>query len=224
MTIKEAILKSLEDLVIPVYNNEVYNHIDYIHQAWKDAYFEVDPQYSDHKLESGTAIKRKSASKQFEEDYRQLLDFKKQQQEDMIFYLGKTPEEEVKARNPLAYKAYKLLDEATVNKLEYNVKKIQKAIIVKKNSSVEVKLLKLLAQTFRINERYSNEYIKSELQDIYNNLNIRNKNGEIEKANAKQLGNKGWFEIKDCKIPTSKSKPLNGYIIIRQQFGLKMAA
>lgn len=27
MTIKEAILKSLEDLVIPVYNNEVYNHI-----------------------------------------------------------------------------------------------------------------------------------------------------------------------------------------------------
>ena len=27
MTVKEAILKSLEDLVIPVYNNEVYNHI-----------------------------------------------------------------------------------------------------------------------------------------------------------------------------------------------------
>lgn len=27
MTIKEAILKSLEDLIIPVYNNEVYNHI-----------------------------------------------------------------------------------------------------------------------------------------------------------------------------------------------------
>ncbi|WP_343662798.1 hypothetical protein [Chryseobacterium mucoviscidosis] len=27
MTIKEAILKSLEDLIIPVYNIEVYNHI-----------------------------------------------------------------------------------------------------------------------------------------------------------------------------------------------------
>ena len=27
MTIKEAILKSLEDLIIPVYNAEVYNHI-----------------------------------------------------------------------------------------------------------------------------------------------------------------------------------------------------
>ena len=27
MTIKEAILKSLEDLKVPVYNNEVLNHI-----------------------------------------------------------------------------------------------------------------------------------------------------------------------------------------------------
>ncbi len=225
-TTKSATLNTmkLDQQINESASNEVYNHIKYIYQAWKDAYFEVDAQYSDHKLETGTTIKRKSASKQFKEDYKRLLDFKKQQGEHMIFYLGSTKEEEVKRTNPIAYKAYKLLDEATVKKLNYNVKKIEAAIILKENTLAEVKLLRLLFQYFRVNERYTNEYIKNKLQELYNTLSIKDESGKIKIATANQLAEKGRFETKECKIPQLKGKPVNGYIVMRQQFNLRMAA
>ncbi|WP_461450130.1 hypothetical protein [Mucilaginibacter sp.] len=59
----------------------------------------------------------------------------------MTFFLGETPEEEVKESNPTAYKAYIHLDGATLIKFKYNVKKVDAAIILKENTIAEIKLL-----------------------------------------------------------------------------------
>jgi hypothetical protein len=142
----------------------------------------------------------------------------------MTFFLGGTPEEEVKASNPTAYTAHVHLDEATMIQLKYNVKKVEAAIIPKENTIAEVKLLKLIGQLFKVGERYTNEYIKSKLQEIYIKLDIREENGKVKVANANDLGDRGRFEIKDCKIPSGKGKPINGQLVLRAQFGLRMVA
>jgi hypothetical protein len=217
-------LMKLDQQINEAANNEIYNHISYIQAAWGDAYFDVTNHNSNERVEGNTVIKRKSASKQLEEDYQKLLAYKTQQKEGMIFYLGETPEEEVKTRNPTAYKAWKYLDEAAMIQRKYNVKKVEAAIILKENTLAEVKLLKLIAQLFKVGMRYTNEYIKSKLQEVYTQLNIRGENGNIKVATANDLADNGRFEIKACKIPDDKGKPHNGQLIIRGQFSLKMVA
>ncbi|MDR3695592.1 hypothetical protein [Mucilaginibacter sp.] len=217
-------LMKLDQKINQAANNEIYNHIDYVRKDWEDGYFKVESQYSDLEIETTTTIKRKSAAKQLEEDYLRLKSFKEKQQDTMIFSLGQTVEQEVKANNPIAYKAYQLLDEPTLLQLKYNVKKVQAAIIMKENISVEVKLLKLIGQTFDVGKFYPNDDIKSKLQDVYNKLNIREENGKVKIAKANQLGDKGRFETHATKGPDKNGNSVHGLLILRSQFGLRMVA
>lgn len=217
-------LMKLDQQINEAANNEIYNHIIYIEQDWRNGYFHITRYDADIKLETKTVIKRKSASKQLEEDYLKLIAYKDRQQHGLLYCLGVTPEEEVKASNPMAYKAYLHLDETIMIQLKYNVKKVEAVIILKENTIAEVKLLKLIGQLFKVGERYTNEYIKSKLQDIYTKLDIREVNGKIKVAKANDLSERGRYELKDCKIPDGKGKPQNGQLVIRAQFGLRMVA
>jgi len=217
-------LMKLDQQINEAANNEIYNHISYIQKDWEDAFFNVKLQYSDKKLETETKIKRKSAAVQLQEDYLALLTFKREQEESTLFFIGNTPEQQIKSTNPTAYLAYQHLDEATMLKLKYNIKKVQAAIIMKENIEAERKLLKLLKQTFKVGEKYTNKYIKSKLQEFYNQLNIRDENGKIRVATATQLGERGRFEIKDDKLSNNKGQRESALLIVRPQFELKMAA
>ena len=217
-------INKLDQQVNEAANNESYNNIAFIKRDWKEAYFDVEMKYSDIKLETMTTTKRKSASKQLEEDYLSLQSFKQQQQDNKIFYLGETPQQEVMTRNPLAYEADNLLDPATMIALAYNVKKVQAAIINKRNSLAEIKLLRLINQQFRVGQKYTNRFIKSKLQEIYNSLNICDESGKVKVATANQLTDRGIFETKGCKITNKQGDPENGQTIERQQFNLRMAA
>jgi hypothetical protein len=95
---------------------------------------------------------------------------------------------------------------------------------LKGNQTAEIKLLKLLAQTFETHSRHSTEFIKTTLQRFYNQLDIRDKHGNIRIATANQLGERGRFEIKPCKIANSKRDYEHGYLIVRPQFELRLTA
>ncbi|MGF7041925.1 DEAD/DEAH box helicase family protein [Mucilaginibacter lappiensis] len=205
-------------------NNEIYNHIDFIKKDWEDGYFEVEVLEADHKVETKTAMKRKSKSQQLEDDYSTLKQFKIKQETTMIFTFGQTPEQEISHKNPTAYKAFRLLDEATMVNLNYNVKKVETAIILKENTMVELKLTRLLNQQFRPGLRYSNADIKSKLQSIYDQLNIRISNGKIKVAKATDLKEEGWFDTDKCKLKVAEGEYENGNLIIRANFNILMAA
>jgi hypothetical protein len=213
-------LMKLDQQINDAASSEIYNHIDYIEQAWKDAYYNVEKHYSDEKVETGTSIKRKSAAKQLEEDYLKILEYREKQQNGLVFSLGKTPEQAVKDTNSTAYLAAKYLDKAIMEELKYNVKKVTAEIIYKENDLAEVKLLKLLCQTFKIGDKPTNQFIKNKLQEFYNKLNIRDKTGKIRVATASQLGENGRFEIR----PDKNKEKENCMLVIRAQFGLRMVA
>lgn len=217
-------LMKLDQQINEAFNNEVYNHVDRIEQAWGDAYFEIEREYTNVKLETTTTMKRKSAATQLKEDYQMLKNLSGTQTTGTVFNMFGSIETEIKKANPIAYNAHKYLDEETMEQLNYNVKKVKAEIIFKENIKNEVKLLKLLAETFIIGQVYSNSFIKDKLQEFYNKLEIKDENGKIKTAVANQLGDKGRFEVKNTKRKSVEGKEEHVKLILRSQFALKMAA
>jgi len=205
-------------------NKEIYNHIDFIKKDWEEGYFEVEVQYANHKLETTTAMKRKSKATQLKEDYNTLKDYYSNRSNVAVFNIGQTIEQDIKSSNPTAYWAVKLLNDDVMESCKYNVKQVDTAIILKQNTLAEVKLAKLLNQQFKPACRYTNAEIKQKLQTIYNQLNIRNGNGTIKAAKATDLQDNGWFEMEACKKKGANGNNENGQLIIRAHFNLLMAA
>jgi hypothetical protein len=205
-------------------NNEIYNHIAYIEQAWQDAYFDTERTFTDIRLETVTAVKRKSASDQLREDYNALKNLQQRKSEAMVFQLFGSVEDDIKVKNPTAYNAAKYLSMDEMDNLNYNVKRVNAAIILKQNQVAEIKLCRLLVLEFKIGAFYTNEYIKSKLQDMYNQLEIREDDGKVKVANASQIADSGRFEVRATKRKNAAGKDEHGKVIIRAQFGLRMAA
>ncbi|WP_316832793.1 hypothetical protein [Pedobacter aquatilis] len=203
---------------------ECYNHINFIEEAWESKY-SVDKQQSTIKYEGKTTMKRKSASTKFKEDYHQLLDGRKSCKKNMYLnFLNESIEQDIKKNNPLAYEAAKLLPVERVEELNYSISKIKQELILKGNAKAEIKLLKLLDHYFKVGAVYTNEFITETLQSLYNQLQIRTKSGEIRVAKPAQLGELGRFEIDNCKPKNKNNEFVHGYIILRKQFQLHIAA
>jgi hypothetical protein len=218
-------LMKLDQQINKAANEEIYNHIDYIQKDWEDAYFNVVKEEADCRLETGTQYKRKSAASQLKEDYLRLKTHKTKQQQGMVFSIGKSVEQDVKDTNPLAYKAYKLVEEAKMDELNYNVKKVQAEVIVKENKRADQQLLELLNNAFRVNNFYSNEQVKTKLQAIYTALNLREANGKVKVAKANEIAEAGRFEVAITKRQNDKTGNYDhGLVIIRPQFALRMVA
>jgi len=217
-------LMKLDQQINEAANNEIYNHIDFIKKDWEDGFFEVEHLQASHTIESKTSIKRKSKAQQLEEDYKTLKEYHTNKKGTITFQFGLSVEDEIKSRNPTAYNAFKLIDEATMAKLKYNVKQVDIEIILRENTRAELKLARLLNQEFKPSVRYPNDEIKTKLQAIYNKLNIRSENGKIRVATATQLQDYGWFETETGKVKDTSGKWVNGRQIIRSNFNLLMAA
>lgn len=213
----------LDQVINESSKGEVYNHIDFIVATWEKKY-NVELQYSDKVSETNTSIKRKSAAKQFEEDFNALHNIKSDVDGVMSFNLGVDVEASIRKSNPLAYQAYKLMTKEEVKQLKHSPKKIEMEIISRQNDLAEVKLLKMLDLHFKVGRDYTNEYITSTLQDIYNKLNIRTKTGKVRTAEPAHLGHMGRFEIHRAKPKNAKGINVHGYLIKRKQFDLAVAA
>lgn len=205
-------------------NNEIYNHIDYIIEDWEKAGYSVNLEPSYLKLETITTMKRKSKAKELEEDFSALVEYQSKLSGGTIFTFGQTLEEKIKDRNLTAWEAWKYLNRAELESLKYNIKKVRSAVILKKNTLSENKLLKLLANEFTIGKRYSNKDVKCKLQAIYNRLEYKNEDGVIKTASATHISEHGRFEVEQCKIKNAKGESEHGLLILRAQFALKIAA
>ncbi|CAM3747333.1 DEAD/DEAH box helicase family protein [Mucilaginibacter galii] len=203
------------------YSNEIYNNLALIKQEWEAGYFDVDVQSSRAKLDTTTNMKRKSKATILKEDIDALKAYKDLEATTMVFHLGQTIEDEIKARNPLAYEAEQFLDSGKLEELKYNCKLVAQEVIVASNLRSEHKLLKLLSHTFKTGQKYSRVSISAQLQAIYEKLNIRDSNGKIRKAEATQLAEQGRFQIHPCKM---QGEDVNGFQILGMQFNLKVAA
>jgi hypothetical protein len=124
----------------------------------------------------------------------------------------------------LAYQAFKLLKEATMDQMSYNVKQVQAEVILASNSMNEVKLLKLVSQEFKQGQELSNSSIVDKLQSIYYRLEIKDvKSGNIKNAQATDL--REWFDIDKLKLKDDKGKfSIHGWLILRAKFNLRVAA
>jgi hypothetical protein len=215
----------LDQQINQAYSHEMYNNINLIKNQWEEGYYEVEARNSNHLLETNTTMKRKSKAQQLKEDYLTILNFKQEKASEQSFYFNGTPEDQIKATNPLAYQASQLLDRATIESLQYNVKKVLAHVIATSNERQEVKLLRLLNQEFKQGDRYTIEIINAKLHSIYTRLDIRNpKTGLIKVPLATQLREAGKFDIKACKIDNNRGGYENGYLIERAQFNLRVAA
>ncbi|WP_354431644.1 MULTISPECIES: hypothetical protein [unclassified Mucilaginibacter] len=217
--------EKLDQQINDAASGEIYNHIDFIQQAWKDAYYDIELIKNDLVSETATLKRRKSAAKQLEEDYN-LLKSQSKAETTKLLTLSSTStiESFVNKTNPQAFKAFQLIDEETMSNLKYNVKKVEAEIIRRDNSSLELKFRQMLNLTFKIGGEYTNKDIKEKLQTIYTILGIKAENGKIMTATASQLSAKGLFEVEDCKVLMDSGTREHGKRIIRTQFNLRMAA
>jgi hypothetical protein len=211
----------LDQQINQAHSNEAYNNMLLIKAEWENAYYDVILKQSNIKLETTTTMKRKSKAQQLKEDYLTILTYK----QSCGFYLNTTPDEQIKMTNPLAYQASKLLDQSTMERCEYNVKKVTTEVILASNAQQERKLLQLLAMEFKQGDRFTIDEIKIKLQTIYIIVDLRDPGtGKLVTANANDLETKGWYDINPCKENRGKPKLENGFRILRPRFSIRVAA
>lgn len=193
-------------------SNEVFNHIDFIQEAWKNANYDTRIGTYEELLRP-KEIKRQSkpSVKEIIEEFQRLKPksefiFNSEEIEKQLAYL--------KTKNPIICEAYQKLTLEEIESTDYNMKEIQKLLILKNNKTAETKILKMLSLSFNIGERYTKNEIKTKLQKIYND------SGYTEKAKAEHLQSKKWYEIKECKIKNKSGRYDNGFEIIRPEFSV----
>lgn len=190
--------------------DEEFNHIDYIQEAWQRAGFETDLQTHTETLNKTIKRKSKKTIKEILEDIEAL-------ESTNSFAFG-NQEQITKFKNkyPVLYDAYKKLTKAEIESTNYAVKDIEKLLILKNNSDAEIRVLKLLPHYFTIGGRYTKEYIKETLQNIYDEA------GYNKKATAEQISGM-WYDAKSCKVKNDAGIYRNGFEIQRMILKVRAA-
>lgn len=117
---------------------------------------------------------------------------------------------ELRFADALTVDAYDLLGKEELERLNYSLRRIREAMILKRFSlqvsGTEFQLL--IKNSFIEKQRYSTKFIKAEITRIYDLLNIYPR-----KTNTSNLI-KDFFEVKECLIG-KKDKRERGFLIIR---------
>lgn len=117
---------------------------------------------------------------------------------------------ELRFADALTVDAYDLLGKEELERLNYSLRRIREAMILKRYSQqvsgTEFQLL--IKNSFIEKQRYSTKFIKAEITRIYDLLNIYPR-----KTNTSNLI-KDFFEVKECLIG-KKDKRERGFLIIR---------
>jgi hypothetical protein len=209
-----------DQLICEEYCKEHYNNVDSIRQTWESLNYETEQK----NLFLLPVVKdRKSQEAVNREIIEQLEDWKRNPSQ---YEYGITEATIAKYQLDfqLLYEAYSVLGLEKIKELEYNDKAMKTALINYSNENAQAKLHLMLIDEFKLNERYTTQYIKSKLQECYNLCGIKKPNGNNEVATASKLNDLGLFELYACKIPNSSGKPDNGYEVIRINFDYRQAA
>jgi hypothetical protein len=213
----------LDQQINQAYSNECYNNIHLITGEWQKAYFNVELEYSNSLLPTTkTTMKRKSKATQLKEDFHTII----QQLNSKEWYIGESPIDRIRRTNPLAYQAATLLNEAMMDRLGYNVKKVEYEVTLASNEGKQSKFMHLVNNEFKQGQRYPTTKINEKLDAIYTLLDIRDvKTGKVKKAKATDLATLGLFDIDTCKLADKKGKyTIHGYELVRTHLNIQAAA
>ncbi|MCF8452096.1 MAG: hypothetical protein K9G42_02765 [Pedobacter sp.] len=131
--------------------------------------------------------------------------------------------ERLRKENGPLMMAYHILGATKLKELNYNNKKMEAALNERHNKNMEAKVRIMLSERVEIRE-YTKKEIKSILQGIYDELDIRKPNGSRKIANAEELNHYGMFEIELFKGKNAKGTRTEMIRISGFKFGIKRVA
>lgn len=152
-----------------------------------------------------------------------FIEYEKIRKEQPIhFCFGDTEDRRslIEKARPLVKESYEILGVDKVRELKYNVTNIKRELYkIDFDVSQDVKIIKSLADIGIIQGiTATSKKLKSALQKIYEDLEIKESYNKIKKAKATDLQN--WFEIKKS-TPKIKGKTTDCYTIIRSKIIFK---
>jgi len=214
---------SFDQKVCESLTSEEYTSIEHIAEIWKKAGYE--PSLYTHQERLQPTERKENRISQADKLKTLVAEFVRleAEKESMPFNLGQDELNRLTTANPEAYKQFKALGTDGLTKLNYNARAIKSAMIERSNYSAEMKVKQLLPLHFQVGKRYTKDYIKTELQRLYNKVGLLSKQGSLKVATAEQLGDDGRYELHPCKISRDGSL-VHGFEILRAQFELKVAA
>jgi len=209
-----------DQVICEKYCKEHYNNLNSIEQTWRSLRYNTKCRVFDLvPIDRGKASV-KAINKQIVERWIEL----KNNPEQYVYEVASATINKYKVEFELLFQAIEILGVKEIERLDHDDINMKAALIERSNHTAEAKLRLVLIDVFKLNERYSKKYIKDKLQELYNQLQVRNPEGEIKKATAAQLKGYALFDIKDCKVQDKKGDPCNGFIITKVHYTLKQVA
>ena len=180
----------LDQVINEQYNKEVYNHTSHIQRAWEDYKYETNHIKRYDRMPNARTDARESKADKLKRDYNAIIAFN---DDRSIFKIGSDPTDKLQYTNPLAVDASIYLTLKAMEALQYNSKKVEAEVIKIKEPLIKVKLMKLINLKFKLHKPYTFHYLKQTLQDLYDQLGIKDSNGKPRKATAQHI--KLFYEV-----------------------------
>lgn len=216
-----------DQIICEKWCKEHYNNREAIRQTWESVNYETEVM----KFDLPPLNRFRKSEAELNKQMLELLEQWEQHPEQYVFGVASATMQKHKVEFDVLFQFRALFGSTEIKKLNHETKAMKTKLIEQSNQNAEAKLRVKLAELFQLNERYSFKEIKEKLQALYNELKIRNKDGQIRKATAAQLNDFGMFQLEDAKVPSSKlgkdgkkAKTDNGYKVVKLLYALKQAA
>lgn len=186
----EALLKSSYNNQDGVINNYQSNKL-----------FEVTSFQSCFPLGDYERLKRESKATSLKEKRKEIVRQLELLEGDDETELIREYKNDLRQADPFIYEAYETIGKDMIGKLNYSVKRIREAMILKKyrEKTEGTEFIQLIKNSFKVGQKYTLKYIKEELTRIYGLVGVRPQ----KTITGQSL--KEFFDTKPRKIRNSKA-------------------
>ena len=195
---------AIDNEINTVMVNGRYSSKDDIEQWYKESHF-FKPTFTQHAYnntdEKLKIVKRARSKKEKRRKMVQLLSESEAPfSENTLDFIN-----EIRNIDPFIVEAFETVGKEVIEELNYNEKKIREAMILKERKGNKV--IRLIKNSFRVGEKYSNQKITDELSRIFSILNIH-----PEKA-IKGSMIKDYFQVTEYKSGNTRGYKLISELI-----------
>ena len=195
---------AIDNEINTVMVNGRYSSKDDIEQWYKESHF-FKPTFTQHAYnntdEKLKIVKRAGSKKEKRRKMVQLLSESEAPfSENTLDFIN-----EIRNIDPFIVEAFETVGKEIIEELNYNEKKIREAMILKERKGNKV--IRLIKNSFRVGEKYSNQKITDELSRIFSTLNIH-----PEKA-IKGSMIKDYFQVTEYKSGNTRGYKLISELI-----------
>ena len=154
-----------------------------------------------YQLSDYDRLKLENKSKDVRDAQERIVAILESMKDDTNTELVQSHIAELRQIDPFSVEAYECIGKEVIEANRYNRKKIKEAMILKRKheKTTGTEFIQLLHNSFKCGERYTWNYIKSELQRIYDVLGIR----PPKTVTGQSI--KEFFTVKECKVYGARS-------------------